>query len=116
MSAIPSVGSIGRNTPQLTYFWTWASRPKTPRSPTGGVGQFVGIDLGPKDFAATRDAKVITLDRQDRRLEEQLAKAQHAGKKARVCVLHPKIKNPRKDQLHELSTALVKPGAIRTYR
>ena len=86
---------------------------KTPRPATGEVERSVGIDLGLKDFAATSDARVITLDRHNRRLEAKLGAAQRAGKKARVRALHAKIENSRKDQLHKLSTALVKEyGAI----
>ncbi|QBR03675.1 RNA-guided endonuclease InsQ/TnpB family protein [Paraburkholderia pallida] len=86
---------------------------KTPTPATGEVERSAGIDLGLKDFAATSDAQVITLDRHYRKLETVLAKAQCARKKARVRALHPKIKNSRKDQLHKLSTALVQQyGAI----
>ncbi|EIM96351.1 IS605 family transposase OrfB, partial [Paraburkholderia hospita] len=61
----------------------------------------------------TSDCHVITLDRHYRKLQTELAKAQRASKKARVRALHAKIKNSRKDQLHKLSTALVKEyGAI----
>ena len=42
-----------------------------------------------------------------------LAKVQCARKKARVQALHEKIRNSRKEQLHKLSTTLVKEyGAI----
>ncbi|OUL70255.1 RNA-guided endonuclease InsQ/TnpB family protein [Paraburkholderia hospita] len=86
---------------------------KKPRPPTGEVEKSVGLDLGLKDFAATSDCHVITLDRHYRKLQTELAKAQRASKKARVRALHAKIKNSRKDQLHKLSTALVKEyGAI----
>jgi putative transposase len=84
-----------------------------PKPATGEVERSVGIDLGLKDFAAASDARVIGLDRHYRKLEAELGKAQRARKKARVRALHAKIKNSRKDQLHKLSTALVKEyGAI----
>ena len=75
---------------------------------TGQTEKSVGIDLGLKDFAATSDSQVITLDRHYRRLESDLTNAQRARRKKRVRALHAKIRNSRKDQLHRLSTALVK--------
>ncbi|MFM0553585.1 transposase [Paraburkholderia sediminicola] len=95
------------------YFNTTVRIEKTSKPATGGFERSVGIDLGLKEFAATSDARVITLNRHYRKLEKELAKAQRARKKARVRALHAKIKNSRKDQLHKLSTALVKEyGAI----
>lgn len=47
------------------------------------VEQSVGIDLGLKEFAATIDGYVITLDRHYRKLAQALAKAQPAYKKAK---------------------------------
>ncbi|WP_281291314.1 RNA-guided endonuclease InsQ/TnpB family protein [Paraburkholderia panacisoli] len=86
---------------------------KTPRPATVQVEKSVGIDLGLKDFAATSDGYLFTLDRHYRKLEQELAKAQRANGKARARAIHAKIKNSRKDQLHKLSTALVEEyGAI----
>ncbi|MCP3721998.1 transposase [Paraburkholderia sp. CNPSo 3272] len=80
---------------------------KRPKPPTGLVGRSVGIDLGLKDFAATSDAEVFSLDKPYRKYEEALAVAQRAGKKERVRAIHSIIRNSRKDQLHKLSTAFV---------
>jgi putative transposase len=68
----------------------------------------VSIDLGLKDSASLSDGHVVGSGRHYRKLEAELAKVQRARKKARVrALLHAKIKNSRKDQLHKLSTALV---------
>lgn len=86
---------------------------KKPKPTCGEVERSVGIDLGLKDFAATSDGRVFSLDRLYRQYEPALAVAQRAGKKDRVRAIHAKIKNSRKDQLHKLSTALVEEyGAI----
>jgi IS605 OrfB family transposase len=106
-------GNISEDARDRWYLNVTIKVEKTPKPATGEVEQSVGIDLGLKDFAATSDARVMTLDRHYRKLEAELAKAQRARKKARVRALHAKIKNSRKDQLHKLSTALAKEyGAI----
>ncbi|MGF6757372.1 RNA-guided endonuclease InsQ/TnpB family protein [Paraburkholderia sp. GAS42] len=79
---------------------------------SGATGS-VGIDLGLKDFASRSDGHVVGPARHYLKLEAEMAKAQRARKKARVRALHAKIKNSQKDQLHQLSTALVEEyGAI----
>jgi putative transposase len=86
---------------------------KQTKPPTGEVEQSTGIDLGLKDFMATSDGYVVSLEKHYRKLEGDLATAQRANRKARVRAIHAKIKNSRKDQLHKLSTALVEEyGAI----
>jgi IS605 OrfB family transposase len=70
----------------------------------------VGIDLGLRELAAFSDPVLDSIEakRFHRDLEPALAKAQRAGKKDRVKCIHAKIANRRKDQLHKLSTRLVK--------
>jgi transposase len=72
--------------------------------PTGS-GQ-VGIDLGLKDLAVTSNGKKIANPTSYRKLEEKLKIAQRANNKKRVKAIHAKIKNIRKDYLHEESTKL----------
>jgi len=72
----------------------------------------VGIDLGLKECAVASDGQRL-IGRNYRKLEAQLGIAQRANKKARVKALHAKIKNRRKDQLHQFSTMLTREyGAI----
>ncbi|MFM0741220.1 transposase [Paraburkholderia xenovorans] len=86
---------------------------KAARPAIGRVEKFVGIDLRLKEFEATSYGYVISLGRHYHKLEQDLAKAQRARKKARVRALHAKIRNARRDQLRKLSTALVQEhGAI----
>ncbi|WP_186307832.1 transposase [Paraburkholderia sp. BCC1884] len=78
-----------------------------------GARKSAGFDLGLKDFASLSDGHVVGSGRHYRKLEGELAKAQRTTNKARVRALHATIKNSRRDQLHELSAALVqKYGAI----
>lgn len=70
----------------------------------------VGIDLGLKTAATTSEGDVL-IGRQYRALEQKLAIAQRAGKKARARAIHAKIKNQRKDAQHKFSTALVERSA-----
>jgi IS605 OrfB family transposase len=68
----------------------------------------IGIDLGLKDLATLSNGKKLKADRYYRRYEQKLGIAQRARKKHRVKTLHAKIKNTRKNQLHQFSTELVK--------
>lgn len=80
--------------------------------PSTGTEAF-GIDLGLKDTATCSDGTKLEAARRYRHLEQQLGIAQRANKKNRVRAIHAKIKNRRKDDNHQFSTALVKrAGAI----
>jgi len=79
--------------------------PQLP-SPTASVG----IDLGLKDCATTSDGHKLE-GRWYRAHEQKLATAQRARKKRRVKAIHAKIANQRKNDLHQLSTALVRQNA-----
>ncbi len=68
----------------------------------------VGIDLGLKDFATLSTGEKITNERHYRKLEEKLGKAQRARKKRLVKSIHAKITNSRRDNLHKLSTRIVR--------
>lgn len=67
----------------------------------------VGIDLGLKDTAMPSTGEPLAAGRFYRDLESKLGKAQRARKKRRVKAIHAKIKNRRKDALHQFSSALV---------
>jgi IS605 OrfB family transposase len=65
-----------------------------------------GIDLGLKTAAVNSDGLAVD-SRYYRAQEAALGVAQRAGKKARVKAIHAKIKNQRKDALHQYSRILV---------
>ena len=77
-----------------------------PRLPAPAVG----IDLGLKDCATASNEKKLQ-GRWYRQHEQALAKAQRANQKKRVKAIHAKIKNQRKDDMHQFSTALVRKNA-----
>ncbi len=76
---------------------------KAPQSAGTAV---VGIDLGLKTAVTCSDGRQLE-GRLYRASEENLAKAQRAGKRRQVRTIHAKIKNQRKDALHKFSTKLV---------
>ncbi|CBL44554.1 Transposase, orfB [gamma proteobacterium HdN1] len=82
---------------------------KVEAKPTAGTGA-VGIDLGLKD-AATASCGAKLESKHYRRLEGALGVAQRANKKARVKAIHAKIKNKRKDDIHQFSRQLVNANA-----
>lgn len=75
-------------------------------------GGQIGIDLGLKTTATCSNGKM--LDRQDcyRNLEAKLGKAQRARNKKRVRAIHAKIKNQRKDAIHQFSHKIVKENSL----
>ena len=77
-----------------------------PRLPATAVG----IDLGLKDCATACDGQKLH-GRWYRNHEFKLAKAQRAKKKKRVKAIHAKIKNQRKNDLHQFSSKLVRENA-----
>ena len=85
---------------------------KVPLAPTASSNSVVGIDLGLKTAATTSDGAKLEA-KHYHELEAKLAVAQRARKKARVAAIHAKIRNRRKEALHQFTTALVKEyGAI----
>ena len=79
---------------------------------TNEASKSVGIDLGLKECAVTSDGDRLE-GRNYRKLEDALAGAQRANKTLEVKNLHAKMKNRRKDELHQLSTMLTQAyGAI----
>ena len=77
-----------------------------PRLPVPAVG----INLGLKDCATASNEQQLH-GRWYRGYELELAKAQRAKKKKRVKAIHAKIKNQRKDDMHQFSTTLVRENA-----
>ena len=67
-----------------------------------------GIDLGPKDFAATSDGAVVDAKHFYRKMQAKRAVSQRTNEKPRVQALHATIANRRKDFHHTLSAHLVR--------
>ena len=73
--------------------------------------KIIAGDLGYKTYATITNGTThfkIEATKNYRQLEDKLAIAQRANKKDREKNLHLKIKNKRKDELHKLSSELVK--------
>ena len=70
----------------------------------------VGIDLGLKDCATVSTGDKLE-GRWYRQHEKALGIAQRAKKKKRVKAIHAKIKNQRKDDMHQFSAKLVRENA-----
>ena len=70
----------------------------------------VGIDLGLKECATASTGEKLE-GRWYRCHEQALSIAQRAKKKERARAIHAKIKNQRKDDLHQFSSKLVKANA-----
>ena len=99
-------GSFSQDTRGRWYFNVCVEVEVSPSAGTAAVG----IDLGLKECAVASDGQRIE-GRFYRKLECQLGIAQRAKKKKRVKAIHAKIKNQRKDALHQFSTKLVKQNA-----
>ena len=76
------------------------------------AGGQVGIDLGLKTTATCSNGD--SLARQDcyRNLEQKLGKAQRAKTKKRVKAIHAKIKNTRKDAIHQFTHKITKENSF----
>ena len=70
----------------------------------------IGIDLGWKQAAVCSDGEMLD-SRWYRSMEKQLGTSQRAKKKTRSQAIHAKIKNKRKNELHQFSTKIVKRNA-----
>ena len=71
----------------------------------------IGIDLGLKDVAICSDGERLEARRPYRQLEARLGIAQRARKTDRVRAIHARIRNRRKDALHQFSSRVVKDNA-----
>lgn len=84
------------------------------------TGKRVGIDLGLKDFAITSDGHKYKNNRYTKTYSRKLKKAQqhlsrkkkgsnrYNKQKLKVATIHKKITNSRVDNLHKISTELIK--------
>lgn len=69
--------------------------------------EWVGIDLGLKDTAATSDGEKLEAGQFYRGLEQKIALAQRRGHRRQAKRLHRKATRRRKDALHKFSTGIV---------
>ena len=92
--------------------WYFNVTVKVEIQPSAGTSA-IGIDLGLKDTATCSDGIKLERKQRYRNLESKLGLAQRANKKNLIKTIHAKIKNQRKDDNHQFSTALVNQhGAI----
>jgi putative transposase len=93
---------------------------EVPDQPLPATGAEVGIDLGLSTFAALSDGRKLDNPRFARRAQRKLARAQRAlarkrkGSKnrakarARVARCHAKVRDTRRDWLHQQSTRIIR--------
>ena len=74
---------------------------------SGHEGETVGMDLGLKQLAVTSDGDQLEHGHWYRQTQEAVGRASRARKKRRVCALHAKVKNQRRDALHKWSRRTV---------
>lgn len=74
---------------------------------SGHGGNALGVDLGPQDMATCSDGTRLGPGRRRREAQAAVGRAQRARKRKRVAALHAKVKNQRRDVLHEFSRSLV---------
>lgn len=71
------------------------------------TGKEIGIDLGLKTVATTSEGKHLDRESITRKYADKLATAQRARKKRQVKTIHAKIKNARKEWVHQKTAELV---------
>ena len=93
---------------------------KTTHIPYVKTGKMIGIDLGIKDFAITSDGRKFKNHRWSKKYERDLKQSQqHLSRKTKgsqqyknqrlkTAKVHEKISNCRKDNLHKVSTKIIK--------
>jgi putative transposase len=93
---------------------------ETTHTATPKTGKSIGIDLGLKDFVITSDGYKYKNNRYTKTYQTKLKKAQqhlsrkkkgsnrYQKQKLKVAKLHKKITNSRLDNLHKISTELIK--------
>lgn len=89
-------------------------------TPVKKSGKAVGVDMGLKDLLITSDGEIFKNNRNTKRYERKLAKAQQhlsrkkkgsrgfENQKLKVARIHEKIANSRADYLHKCSISLVR--------
>lgn len=89
-------------------------------TPVKKSGKAVGVDMGLKDLLITSDGEIYKNNRNTKRYERKLAKAQQhlsrkkkgsrgfENQKLKVARIHEKIANSRADYLHKCSISLVR--------
>ena len=104
-----STGSFSQDARGRWYFNVTVQFEVKPSAGTSAIG----IDLGLKDTATCSNGQKLDRKSRYRNLEAKLGLAQRANKKSLVKTIHAKIKNQRKDDIHQFSTRLMNEhGAI----
>lgn len=92
----------------------------TKHIPYEKTGKVIGIDLGIKDFVITSDGRKFKNHGWTKKYEKNLKRAQqhisrkikgsqqYKNQRLKVAKIHEKISNCRKDNLHKVSTELIK--------
>lgn len=103
-------GSFSEDSRGRWYLNVVVKVPELVGSTLPGGTTALGIDLGMKEAAVCSNGQRIE-GRWYRQEEKRLAVAQRARRKDRARAISAKIANRRKDDLHKLSTSLVKSNA-----
>jgi putative transposase len=101
-------GSLSEDARGRWYLNITVKVKKQPRDYGNLTTSALGIDLGLKSLMTDSAGSTVEAQRFYRDLEQDIAVAQRARKKARVRALHAKVANRRKDFLHQLSTEQVR--------
>ncbi|MFG3700903.1 RNA-guided endonuclease InsQ/TnpB family protein [Micromonospora sp. NPDC047620] len=114
----PTMVTVSRD-PDGRWFVTFAVDVDTPAAPEP-TGEAVGVDLGLTDFAVLSTGERIPhpkhMERRERRLKryqrmmarKQKGSANRAKAKRKVARAHSRVRDARRDFLHQQSTALVR--------
>jgi putative transposase len=114
----PSMVTVSRD-PDDRWFVTFAVDVEIPVAPEP-TGQIVGVDLGLADFAVLSTGERIAhprhMEQHERRLKryqrilarKQRGSANRKKAKQKVARAHSKVRDARRDFLHEASTSLVR--------
>lgn len=106
-------------TPSEKYFVSICCT-DVPIYPLPKTGAVVGVDLGVKDLAITSDnykyqnnKRLHAMEKRLARLQRQLSRKTKGGKnrdkaKRKAAILHEQISNRRKDDIHKMTTDLVR--------
>lgn len=91
--------------------WYLCLSVKYEEKPTASY-ESVGIDLGLRSLATLSNGEKIVHGRYYRMMERRLSRAQRCGKGRQAKGIHAKIKNKRLDELHKVSTKIVRENRV----
>ena len=105
-----SVGSFNQNSKGFWFFSiTFTSESLDSKIPKHkNPNEIIGVDLGIKNLITLSNGNTESIKNYTKIYKDKLAMAQRANKKKLVKSIHLKIKNSRTDELHKITTKLVK--------